>query len=149
MEGNESGLKGRGGGQARSGEWVWKYQTSGLKGSLTVSRWGFMESREGHVGLDRRDEGRPSLASPGLPGLGKRAPLSKGWDVVLQIEKESTSGNELELVIGKPWKDTCKEDRSLMTLYFFPFPFFSPSSLFPSLLPSLPSSSLPPSLSSK
>ena len=85
------------------------------------------------MGLDRRHEGRLALASPGLPGLGKRAPLSKGWDVVLQIEKESTSGNELELVIGKPWKDTCKEDRSLMTLYF------SPS------LPSFPHPSLPPS----
>ena len=102
MEGDKSRLKGRGGGQARSGEWTRKYQSSGLKGSLIVSRWGFMESREGRVGLDKRDEGRPALASPGLPGLGKRAPLSKGWAVVLQTEKESTSGNELELVIGKP-----------------------------------------------
>lgn len=97
MEGDKSRLKGRGGGQARNGEWTRKYQSSGLKGSLIVSRWGFMESREGRVGLDKRDEG-----SPGLPGLGKRAPLSKGWAVVLQTEKESTSGNELELVIGKP-----------------------------------------------
>lgn len=67
------------------------------------------------MGLDRGERmtcpGQPRVARIGNEGSSQRR-----VGCCVQIERESTSGGELELVIGKSWKDTCKEDRGLMTL---------------------------------
>lgn len=80
----------------------------------------------------RAEKGRAALASPGPRCFGKGLDLRRGKAATLQMKKNQHLETGLELVIGKSWGDTCKENRGLRCVYFFPFS----------------SSSLPPFLSS-